>query len=531
MYVGGIGEIKCFNFNGTVFTSNGTIPVATITTNKYITDIKFKANELYVCGNSFAGVYSAINSLSCSSSASASVSLTTISANNTTAVATVTTAVTNPLITYTWLDSNNTIVSQTNNSPLLTNTVLNLTNGTYTVLVQLDAPCGLTTTQTFAIGSTAIVTPQFTQVAAICSGATLAALPTTSLNGITGIWSPALNNTQTTTYTFTPTAGQNATTITMTITVNSILTPTFNAVAAICSGDILSALPTTSLNSISGTWSPALNNTQTTTYTFTPTSGTCVTTALLTITVNQRVTPTFNTINPICLGEIAPLLPNTSQNGITGTWQPNVISNTLSGNYQFTPTLGQCFNLPPPVNVIVLESFDFEITKACIDKNFILQVVPLSNSFDTTSASYTWKNGNNTVIGNSSSFNVTDYLISNSIVPQLPITFSVEVQLPNGCRLSHSILIDKLYCDIQKGISPNGDNLNDFFDLELLDVKKLSIFNRYGVKVYSKLDYTNEWIGQTDSGKELPDATYYYVIEFNANRSTETGWIYINRER
>ncbi|MFN5772340.1 lamin tail domain-containing protein, partial [Flavobacterium sp.] len=123
-----------------------------------------------------------------------------------------------------------------------------------------------------------VLTPTFTAVAPICSGATLAALPTTSNNGITGIWSPALNNTATTTYTFTPNAGQCATTTTLTITVNPQVTPTFTAVAPICSGATLAALPTTSNNGISGTWAPALNNTATTTYTFTPTAGQCATT-------------------------------------------------------------------------------------------------------------------------------------------------------------------------------------------------------------------------------------------------------------
>jgi hypothetical protein len=70
------------------------------------------------------------------------------------------------------------------------------------------------------------VTPTFTQVAAICVGATINPLPTTSVNGITGTWLPVLNNTATTTYTFTPTAGQCATTATMTIVVNSVATPT-----------------------------------------------------------------------------------------------------------------------------------------------------------------------------------------------------------------------------------------------------------------------------------------------------------------
>lgn len=75
-----------------------------------------------------------------------------------------------------------------------------------------------------------------------------------------------------------------------TLTVNPNITPTFAAVAPICSGATLSALPTTSTNGITGTWSPALNNTATTTYTFTPTTGQCATTTILKITVNPLPT-------------------------------------------------------------------------------------------------------------------------------------------------------------------------------------------------------------------------------------------------
>ena len=56
----------------------------------------------------------------------------------------------------------------------------------------------------------------------------------------------------------------------MTITVNPLITPTFTQVAAIFNGETLGALPTTSNNGVTGTWSPAINNTETTTYTFTP---------------------------------------------------------------------------------------------------------------------------------------------------------------------------------------------------------------------------------------------------------------------
>jgi uncharacterized protein (TIGR02145 family) len=84
---------------------------------------------------------------------------------------------------------------------------------------------------------TVTVTPQtiptFLQVASTCSGTTLTALPTTANNGISGTWSPALNNTITTTYIFTPTTGQCATTSTQTITIsNPLVTSPISFVAA-----------------------------------------------------------------------------------------------------------------------------------------------------------------------------------------------------------------------------------------------------------------------------------------------------------
>ena len=65
------------------------------------------------------------------------------------------------------------------------------------------------------------VTPTFAPIASTCSGFNITALPTTSNNGITGTWSPAINNNVTTTYTFTPDAGQCATTTTQTINITA----------------------------------------------------------------------------------------------------------------------------------------------------------------------------------------------------------------------------------------------------------------------------------------------------------------------
>jgi gliding motility-associated-like protein len=81
--------------------------------------------------------------------------------------------------------------------------------------------------------------------------------------------------------------------------------------------------------------------------------------------------------------------------------------------------------------------------------------------------------------------------------------------------------------EIPKGISPNDDSINDSFDLRALMVDHLTIFNRYGLRVYEKNNYLNEWKGQDNGGKLLPTGTYYYYIKTNFG-SEKTGWVYLN---
>lgn len=218
-------------------------------------------------------------------------------------------------------------------------TVSNTLSGSYIFTPNADQ-CAVPYTLNVTVGSGTIV-PIFDAIAPICLGETLAALPTTSSNGISGTWSPALNNTTTTTYTFTPNVGQCATNATLTITVNPSVVPNFLPVNAICEGGNLNPLPTTSTNGISGTWSPALDNTVTTTYTFTPAANQCATNATLIITVNPVVTPTFAVVNPICEGDFLAPLSSISQNGISGTWSP-ALNNAATTIYTFTPNPGQC---------------------------------------------------------------------------------------------------------------------------------------------------------------------------------------------
>ena len=219
-------------------------------------------------------------------------------------------------------------------SPALNNLVT--TEYTFT---PTEGQCANSATMTITV--TPKVTPTFTQVAAVCSGATLEALPITSTNGITGTWSPALNNLVTTEYTFTPTEGQCANSATMTITVTPKVTPTFTQVDSVCSAATLEALPTTSNNAVTGSWSPELNNLATTEYTFTPTEGQCANSAKMTITVTPKVTPTFTQVDSVCSAATLEALPTTSNNAVTGSWSPE-LNNLATTEYTFTPTEGQC---------------------------------------------------------------------------------------------------------------------------------------------------------------------------------------------
>jgi gliding motility-associated-like protein len=184
----------------------------------------------------------------------------------------------------------------------------------------------------------------------ICAGSSVPSLPTASDNGINGTWSPAtVDNQNSGTYTFTPSAGQCAIATTFTVTVNPIATPTFSfgTSLSICSGGTVPSLVTTSLNGITGTWSPSvIDNLNSATYIFTPTTGQCATSTSFTVTVNAYVTPALSIGSSItiCEGSTVPLLPTTSQNGITGTWSPATVSNQNSDTYTFTGNSGQCAN-------------------------------------------------------------------------------------------------------------------------------------------------------------------------------------------
>lgn len=197
-------------------------------------------------------------------------------------------------------------------------------------------------------------TIEFNLPSTICEGEVAPVLPTVSDNGIIGSWNVlTASNTTSATYTFTPLSGYCLPNYIYSLTISSANAPVFNQLAPICQGESF-ILPTTSINGISGSWSPAINSQQTTTYTFSPNIRICSNDIItMTVEVHPSVIPSFDLPSSICIESVPPTLPTTSLNGILGTWSPSVISNTAPGSYVFTPNLGQCA-VPKTININVL---------------------------------------------------------------------------------------------------------------------------------------------------------------------------------
>ena len=83
---------------------------------------------------------------------------------------------------------------------------------------------------------------------------------------------------------------------------------------------------------------------------------------------------------------------------------------------------------------------------------------------------------------------------------------------------------------IYSGFSPNGDGINDHFTIVGLDKQhgyQLSVFNRWGERVFQSQDYQNDW-DATHNGANLPDGTYFYVLKIKDGKP-HSGYVQIHR--
>jgi gliding motility-associated-like protein len=118
-------------------------------------------------------------------------------------------------------------------------------------------------------------------------------------------------------------------------------------------------------------------------------------------------------------------------------------------------------------------------------------------------------------------------------------SFTLEVcDQANNCTRQQFHVIVAGEVIVYNAISPNGDPLNEVLYLEYitdLDATKnnvVSIFNRWGDKVFEAEDYNNATIafkGIGTNGETLPVGTYFYQIEFKGGIPVKTGFFSLRR--
>ncbi|HUS86915.1 MAG TPA: gliding motility-associated C-terminal domain-containing protein, partial [Bacteroidales bacterium] len=113
--------------------------------------------------------------------------------------------------------------------------------------------------------------------------------------------------------------------------------------------------------------------------------------------------------------------------------------------------------------------------------------------------------------------------------------YRVIVTDDNGCSETDTIIVtsEKNNClTIPNAISPNGDNINDVWNIDLIDLypdAEIKIFNRWGELVWaSEKGYPQPWNG-TSRGRMLPIDSYHYIIDLNNGTQPIVGHITIIR--
>ena len=88
-------------------------------------------------------------------------------------------------------------------------------------------------------------------------------------------------------------------------------------------------------------------------------------------------------------------------------------------------------------------------------------------------------------------------------------------------------------------ITPNGDGRNDWLEipeLELSPNNHLQIYDRYGLKVFEKSNYTNEFVGFSNVNnfvinreEGLPEGVYFYIVSLKDLELDFQGFFYMAR--
>ena len=227
-------------------------------------------------------------------------------------------------------------------------------------------------------------TPVFNAIPVACQNDAAFSLPSTSDNGITGSWTPALNLTVpgSFTYNFNPAANQCANVVSTQLTVQPQIEPVFTHPTTLCQNDPF-ILPVTAQNGITGIWNPQVNSQQvgSTTVTFTPDAGQCSNSVNQTIVVNatptNAITQSGITLSSVATGVTYQWIDCNTNQLVLGATNQSFTTTEPVGTYAVIVTANGCSDTSTCISVdqsgLSEEGFNFGLIPNPANESVLIQ--------------------------------------------------------------------------------------------------------------------------------------------------------------
>ena len=102
------------------------------------------------------------------------------------------------------------------------------------------------------------------------------------------------------------------------------------------------------------------------------------------------------------------------------------------------------------------------------------------------------------------------------ISPPTEGTYTITASVIDSCSYTRNAfevitVLPPCSVEIPNVITPNGDGVNEFFSIKNIEHhpnSSLTIFDRWGRKVYENSNYNNEW-----SADGVSDGTFFYIFD------------------
>ncbi|KLT64659.1 T9SS type B sorting domain-containing protein [Pedobacter sp. BMA] len=252
----------------------------------------------------------------------------------------------------------------------------------------------------------------------------------------------------------------------------------------------------------------------------------CTSSGSITIAIGTRPASSVSESVAICEGSNTTL---TASGGVKYVWTPATgLSDANIASPIATPLVTTTYTVNvydessacPATGTVTVTVNKVPVANAGADKSLVVgNSVTLSASSNESNVVYNWS--------------PIDFLSDPTVLNPVctatkSITYTLTITSLNGCGVSSDDMNVKVYNKlfIPSGITPNGDGINDTWNIPGLDSYskvQVRVFNRYGTILYESSSNKVSWDG-TFKGRLLPESVYYYTILLD-NQKPLSGWV------